>query len=314
LVFLHLGNCHSLHLTSVSFYHTVEEISAVPQSIDSNPPRHHVESHSIASQALHEERTIKVCLPAQYDSRRVYPLLICHDGNEFLSYVRVATIANRLAASEAVLPVIAVFIETVRGRRRDDYHPAGRRSHDYADFVAGECIPAVRDLYGQPAQPHQIALFGASLGACANLRILADHPGVARFTLLFSGFYDPETQAMIAQTDGLQDISAYMVVGQSERQAKTPSGVFDVLTYNEQAHALLSERGVKVDFHIAPGQHTWGFWQQELPAALHWLSDKLHAAAETDLQAGGSGPIDAAETLQQPNHVLDAAGKVRESN
>ncbi|MCY0870084.1 MAG: alpha/beta hydrolase-fold protein, partial [Firmicutes bacterium] len=204
----------------------------MPESSDLKSLRHSVQSHAISSQALHEERTIKVCLPAKYDSRRTYPLLICHDGNEFLSYVRVATIANREAESGQIPAMITIFIETARGRRRDDYHPEGSRSHAYAEFVAKECIPALRSLYGQPAQPHQVALCGASLGACANLRILADHPEVARFTLLFSGFYDRPTQTLITQARGLCDISAYMVVGEAERQAKTPSGVFDVLSYN----------------------------------------------------------------------------------
>ncbi len=44
---------------------------------------------------------------------------------------------------------------------------------------------------------------------------------------------------------------------------------------NQYIHDLLLERGIKHEFFIGPGHHSFDFWQQRLPSSLAFLRDRL---------------------------------------
>lgn len=232
-----------------------------------------VESHVISSVFLGEERTVKIFIPASYDENQPLPIVYCHDGLEFFTHGRVATIANELMSNGDIPPFLIAGIAVNLDHRRDDYAMDGVRHREYLQFVVDECMPLMEQTYR--IHKNHIMMAGISLGAVATLSFMLHYPDVFRRLVLFSGAYFPSFQERIAATFDLSDVAAYMFIGDEEREAKTPSGVYDFYTYNEQMRDLMVQKGAEIDFEVGPGNHIWGVWQKQLPSALRWLGRQM---------------------------------------
>ncbi|MHB1682662.1 MAG: alpha/beta hydrolase [Bacilli bacterium] len=236
-----------------------------------------IEGHTLYSAHLSEDRTIKVYLPPEFDGQRVYPVLYCHDGNEFFSLGRIATIANELITSGLLAPLIIVGIAVNRNQRTEDYSLSGNRHEAYVQFVTKECIPFVERLYPISQEASARAMAGISLGAVATLHLAQRMGARLPNVLLFSGaYYDPFLQ-FITEQKTAEGFSAYMIVGLAETTVETPAGVYDFLTANRNMKTILEAQGVAVAYREEEGKHIWGFWQRHLPDALQWLSGQLPA-------------------------------------
>ncbi|MFX4301402.1 alpha/beta hydrolase [Alicyclobacillus tolerans] len=227
-----------------------------------------IEAHVWQSRALGEERTVKVYLPPNYDTHTAYPIVYCHDGLEFFTHGRVATIAQQLIAEGRLKPVLIAGIAVNLQQRNQDYAMDGTRHEAYCEFVLDECIPEIEQHYS--VDPAQRSMAGISLGAVATLSMMLHKRSLFRHFMLFSGAYFPSVQEALRMVADLSEYRAYMVVGDEEAEATTPNGVYDFLTYNRQMRDLLQERGMDITYKEAPGNHIWGFWQKLLPDALTW--------------------------------------------
>lgn len=232
-----------------------------------------IESHDLYSSQLSEERTIKVFLPPNYDSSQRYPVLYCHDGNEFFTHGRIATIANQLIAEGQLRPLLIVGVAVKLSRRTDDYAPDGERHDAYARFVFDTCIPFVEETYS--VHPHQRSMAGISLGAAVTMELYLRHPDRLPRLLLFSGAYYETVLQHVRQEPSLKQLQAFMVVGRQETEVVTPYGPYDFYRLNQTMRDVLRIRGVNLEYQEADGTHIWGFWQKQLPTALRWLESSL---------------------------------------
>lgn len=233
-----------------------------------------IESHSLQSKFLNEERNIKVFVPPNYDPAVPLPIVYCHDGLEFFTHGRVATIANQLMLDGEIPPFLIAGIAVNLNKRRDDYALDGARHGAYQRFVIEECLPMLDGLYN--VDDHQRMMAGISLGAVASLGFMLAYPQYFHTLILFSGAYFPDVQAYIREAAELSRLYAYMVIGDEETQAKTPSGgVFNFYQYNEDMRDILFDKGAQVEYRVGHGNHIWGFWQKELPDALRWLGKNI---------------------------------------
>lgn len=245
-------------------------MSGSPFQIDPKYTHRVIEAHEIYSSQLFEERTIKVYLPPSYNANQTYPILYCHDGNEFFSHGRVATIANQLIGEGLLQPLIIVGIAVHHSRRTEDYAPDGERHEAYSRFVLDTCIPFVEESY--PVDEKKRFMAGISLGAVVSLELHLRAPDLLPRLLLFSGAYYPTVIEDVAKQSDLKGLSAYMVVGRQETAVKTHHGDYDFYHLNQTMRDMLNLRGAKIDYSEAEGTHIWGFWQQQLPASLLWLN------------------------------------------
>ncbi|MBX5436731.1 MAG: esterase family protein [Alicyclobacillaceae bacterium] len=239
------------------------------------PVRRIIKNHQLYSAHLREERTIKICLPPGYDENRRYPVLYCHDGAEFFTHGRIATIANGLIAEGRLQPLIIVGITVARSQRTDEYAPDGARHEAYLAFVSAECMPWVEARYPVDPHPGRRFMAGVSLGAAVSLALCVRHPASFSRLILFSGAFYPSALALIREARPLPGVAAWMVVGRQETAVETPHGAFDFLSLNRSARDLLAGRGVDVEYREVDGRHTWGFWQAQLPSALEWVRASL---------------------------------------
>lgn len=229
-----------------------------------------IEPHNLYSVHLQEERTIKVCLPPHFDRTRSYPVLYCHDGNEFFTHGRISTIANQLVAEGKLEPLLIVAIAVNMPHRRDDYALDGARHAAFQQFVMEECLPFVEARY--PVDATRRSMAGSSLGAVVSLSIALRHPQQLNRLIMLSGAFYPVVQSAVAAEASLRDLNCFMVVGRQETALETKHGTYNLLALNQQMRDKLRIRGANVTYHEADGEHVWGFWQRQLPDALVWLN------------------------------------------
>ena len=236
-------------------------------------PRRTIVAHDLYSAHLGEERTVKIYLPPGAPVKHPLPVLYCHDGNEFFTHGRIATLAHERITDGRLPPFAIVGVAVNLPQRTDDYSMAGERHARYMRFIAEECLPFVERSHPELGHSRERrCLAGVSLGAVASVSALLAFPDLFDRAVLLSGAFLGEAREHISRLSGLSGRRLYMRVGLDEASAKTPAGTHDFLTANRLARDLFAAQGAAVDYAEHAGSHIWGFWQSELPAALAWFT------------------------------------------
>jgi enterochelin esterase-like enzyme len=233
-----------------------------------------IEAHTFFSQYLHEERTIKVFLPPDYDSARPYPIMYCHDGLEFFTHGRIATIANQMILEGTLKPMLVAGIAVSKTNRNDDYGIRGSRHDAYCRFVVNECMWAMEETYN--LNPKERFMAGISLGGTVSVSLSLQYPHLFSNLLLFSGAFFPSVQEHVKKVADLSFLNAYMVVGKQETAVETTSKtIHNFYGYNQQMLDILRTQGANVTYKEGEGTHVWGFWQKQLPEALMYVNQLI---------------------------------------
>ncbi len=224
---------------------------------------------NLPSEALQETRSIRIVLPPGYNELLTYPVLYCQDGEDFINFGRLATQMTRLILDEDLGPAIIVAVDVNKAVRTDEYSPEGTRFSAYCRFFAEELIPFIERKYPVRTNPESRILAGDSLGGTVSLHLALDYPDLFTRVLSLSGAFLASTQERIRHEQDLSWLELYMLIGLQEESVETTRGTFDFLAANRAARELLEERNTQLTYLEEEGKHLWGFWQQELPSALH---------------------------------------------
>nr|NNM91342.1 esterase family protein [Bacilli bacterium] len=233
------------------------------------PTPRRIEVYKLFSNHLDEERDLKVYLPPNYDREIAYPVLYCHDGLEFFTYGRIATLATELIEQRVVPPFIIVGIAVSTKARTEEYSLHGSRHEAFLPFLYEECIPFIEQRLR--IDPTHRFMAGISLGAIVTLHFAERYPAMLSRLLLFSTAFRQDSITWLQHAALNVETALFMLIGEQEDQAQTPIGVFDFLTTNREAVTMLRARGIAVDYREEQGTHSWGFWQQHIQDALRFL-------------------------------------------
>lgn len=214
---------------------------------------------------------MRIFLPPGYNDLVSYPVVYCQDGEQFFNFGRLATHATRLILDDHLPPFIIVGVDVDLPRRTEEYSPSGKGFDAYCRFFVQEMVPFVENEFPVRGQANERVLAGDSLGGTVSLHLALDRPDLFRRVLSLSGAFFDDTRERIREEDDLSDLDMYMLVGLDETDVKTDRGVFDFLGHNRRTRALLEERKARLYYEEKPGRHVWGFWQNELPAALRYF-------------------------------------------
>lgn len=226
---------------------------------------------TLTSEALGTERSLRILVPPGYDESFDYPVIYCQDGEQFFNFGRIATYALALMAEEKVEPFLVVGVDVDLKQRTAEYAADGERFAQYVRFFNAEMLPYVEQQYAVRNVPKHRILAGDSLGATVSLHLALDRPDLYANVLSLSGAFLNPTQNRIEYAVDLSWLNIYMLIGTEEHEVETTRGTFDFLEANRTTHRLLKSRGAKMHYLEKPGKHIWGFWQQELPAALRYF-------------------------------------------
>jgi enterochelin esterase family protein len=142
----------------------------------------------LQSQLLNAARSFSVYTPPGYDPNgSPYGLLVLFDGEAYrdTSSIPGLVILDNLTAKQQISPLVAVLVNTQNGTRHRDL----ANSPLFADFVAEELIPWVRQNYHVSTDLARTIVGGYSLGGLMSSYCGFRHPEVFGNVLSQSGSY-----------------------------------------------------------------------------------------------------------------------------
>ncbi len=236
---------------------------------DSRPGR--VEDRVFESRALASSRRVSIYFPARYRPTRRYPLLVVHDGIDYLRYASLQVVLDNLIHRLEIPGMIVALAQP--GERLEEY--AASQAH--ARFVSEELVPKLERDLPLLAVPEGRGLMGASLGGVAALFTAAQYPERFGRLLLQSGsfafadigdhprgpVFDPVARFINGYRADPQSVSERVFVS---------CGTYESLIYeNRSLLPALESTGMEVKYVEAPDGHNWENWRDRLRQGLSWL-------------------------------------------
>ena len=223
------------------------------------------------SDAFADVRPVQIYLPALFRDTRRYPLLIVHDGADFLRFSNLQTVLDNLIYRLEIPPMIVALIDSPR--RLEEYADDER----HADFLAKELVPTLEGRYPLLPGPSARGVLGASFGAVASLSAAWRHPGVFGNLFLLSGsfaFTEIEEHGKDSAFDPVVDfVNAFRKLpGRPADRLFVSCGMYEpMIYYNRSMVPVLQSTGMDVRYSEALDGHNWENWRDRLREGLSWL-------------------------------------------
>jgi enterochelin esterase-like enzyme len=233
-----------------------------------------IKKELVTSRFLDETKEILVYLPPGHEALSNLPMLVLHDGPDYFNLGRIVTQATPLIEAGELKPFVMVAIPVNKERRTSEYSPAGQRQPYHIRMVIEELLPLVRERYPVSKEREDLVIGGSSLGGTVSLHLALQHPTVCSQVLSQSGAFLQQTIDEVMRQPSLSHLRVYQSIGLSETAVPTHMGTLDLVARNREMKQHLQEQGAQVIYHEEEGDHTWGFWQRELPRALRLFFGK----------------------------------------
>lgn len=226
---------------------------------------------SLYSEAFGEMRQARVYLPARFRRSRRYPLLIVHDGSDYVRYSDFKTVLDNLIHRLEVAPMVVALTDAAERLEEYPDNPA------HARFLTEELVPLVEKEFPVRNEPHARGLMGASFGAVACLSCAWRNPGFYGRLLLQSGsfaFTDiGESHRGPTFDPVVEFVNAFRRdPGRPSEKVFVSCGTYESLIYeNRSLVPLLQQTGMEVRYVEARDGHNWENWRDRLRGGLSWL-------------------------------------------
>ena len=225
----------------------------------------------LASEVFGGPRDLHVYVPARFRDNRRYPLLVIHDGVDYLKFAALQIVLDNLIHALEIPPLIAALTQSPD--RLVEYGASDR----HAKFIGDELVPWMTANYPLIDEPEARGVMGASFGGVASLHAAWRNPGLFGRLLLQSGsfafsdigrhkrspVFDPVAEFMneFRESPGLVAERVYM-----------SCGIYESLIYeNRSLVPRLQAQGIEVRFEEARDAHNWENWRDRLRNGLSWL-------------------------------------------
>ncbi len=226
----------------------------------------------VPSKALRRDHPVRLYLPARYQPSVSYPLLVVHDGTDYIDYANAKVVLDNLIHRLDVAPLVAAFI------------PPGDRMVEYpnhaphARFAARELLPALAEQVNLAESASGRCLMGSSFGGIAALSTAVRHPGMFGSLLLQSAslvFTDigADHGGGPAFDPVVKFVNAYRARPSApvERIFQT-CGIYEpLITPNRSMVSTFREAGMTVRYVETRDGHNWENWRDTLRDGLSWV-------------------------------------------
>ena len=223
------------------------------------------------SKHLPGPRDVQIYLPPRLRKSQIYPLLVVHDGPDYLEYSSLKTVLDNLIYRHEVAPLIAAL--TRSPNRLVEYAADPRHSA----FVAEELVPAVEAKLPIDPRPATRGLMGASFGAVAALSTAWRHPGEFGRLLLQSGSFAFTDIGESHRGEAFDPVVEFMnrfraEPGKPSERVFLSCGQYESLIYeNRSLVPRLQETGMRVRWTESRDGHNWENWRDRLREGLSFL-------------------------------------------
>ena len=230
-----------------------------------------LETLKFASNAFQDTRELEIYLPARFRRSRAYPLLVVHDGLDYLRYADLKNVLDNLI-HRLEIPAMIVGL-TQSPNRLVEY--TGNEQH--ARFLSEDLLSEVAAKFPLLDDRNARGLVGASLGGVAALHAASRYPRTYGQLLLQSGsfafsdpghhkkgpIFDPVVRFVNEYRNDPFAIAEkiYMSCGMYE----------SLIDENRSLVPLLQDQGMQIFFEEARDAHNWENWRDRLRQGLTWL-------------------------------------------
>jgi len=228
------------------------------------------------SPALGRDADVSVYLPARLRANGRYPLLVVHDGGDYLDFSSMRTVLDNLIHRLDMAEVVVALT-----------HPQ-QRLVEYADdvahatYIAEELVPRLEQELPLLGEPSGRGLMGASFGGVASFSIARRFPGMFGRLLLQSGSFafsdigSSDRGPLFAPAEAMINEFRQNPVAFSER-VFVSCGVYESLIYeNRSLIPVLQSTGMEIRYVEARDGHNWENWRDRLRDGLSWLLPSPH--------------------------------------
>jgi enterochelin esterase family protein len=230
-----------------------------------------LEELTVPSAALGRDARVTLYLPARFRRTRRYPLLLVHDGGDFLAYGGMKTVLDNLLHRLDVAEMLVAFLHP--GERLVEYadHPG------HARFLVEELIPRLERDWPLDPDPAARGLMGASFGAVAALAAAVRHPGRFGRLLLLSGSFAFTDIGPSRRGPAFEPVVSFVNAFRQRPTRVTERlflacGTYESLIYENRSMApLFQSAGMEVRYVEARDGHNWENWRDRLREGLSWL-------------------------------------------
>ncbi len=226
----------------------------------------------VGSRALGRDAHVTLYLPARFRRTASYPLLVVHDGADFLQYAAAKTVLDNLIHRLDVADLVVAFTDP--GERLVEY----ANSPAHARFLTNELVPKLEAELPLIGQPSGRCLLGSSFGAVASLSTAYRSPKTYGSMVLMSGSF---VFTDIGEDHGggpVFDPVVKFVNRYRERPRKVTDrmflscGIYEPLIVPNRAMVTTFEStGTQVRYVEARDGHNWENWRDRLRDALSWV-------------------------------------------
>jgi enterochelin esterase family protein len=226
----------------------------------------------IPSTAQRRENRVDVYLPARFRRTARYPLLVVHDGGDFLEYASMRTVLDNLIHRRDMAETVVAF--THPGDRLVEYP----NSSAHARWIATELVGRLEEELPLAAGPAGRALMGSSFGAVASLSTAVRYPGTFGSLLLQSGSFVFTDIGGDHGEDPAFDPVVKFVNRYRARPARVADRLFvscgvyeDLIVQNRSMVPVFTATGMEVEYVESRDGHNWESWRDRMRDGLSWV-------------------------------------------
>ena len=226
----------------------------------------------VPSRALRRNCRVTLYLPARFRRSARYPLLIVHDGGDYLGFASAKNVLDNLIHRLDVAEIVVAFVYP--GDRLNEY----ANSAAHARYLTAELVPRLEAELPLVAKPGGRCLMGSSFGAVASLATAYRYPDVYGSLLLQSGSFvftdigrdhgggppfEPVVRFMNRYRAAPRKVADRLFVS---------CGVYEPLIVpNRSMVPVFEAAGMAVRYVEARDGHSWENWRDRLRDGLSWI-------------------------------------------
>ncbi|HEY7007961.1 MAG TPA: alpha/beta hydrolase-fold protein [Jatrophihabitantaceae bacterium] len=226
----------------------------------------------LPSRALRRDCAVTVYLPARFTPAGRYPLLVVHDGRDYLEYAAAKTVLDNLIHRLDVAEIVVAF--TTPGDRLVEY----ANSAAHARFITTELVPQLEGELPLLGTAAGRCLMGSSFGAVASLSTAYRYPDMFGSLLLQSGSFVFTDIGLDHGGGAVFDPVVKFVNRYRAKPRRVADRVFvscgvyePLIVPNRSMVPTFEAAGMTVRYVEARDGHSWENWRDRLREGLSWI-------------------------------------------
>jgi enterochelin esterase-like enzyme len=226
----------------------------------------------VPSRSLRRDCPVTVYLPARFRRTASYPLLVVHDGPDFLQYAAAKPVLDNLIHRLDVADTVVAFVQP------EDRLKEYANSTAHSRFLTQELVPQLELELPLVGKPSGRCLLGSSFGAVASFSAAVRSPKTYGSLVLMSGSF---VFTDIGMDHGGGEVFDPVVKFVNKYRARpthvaerlfVSCGVYEpLIVQNRSMVPTFESAGMTVRFVEAWDGHNWENWRDRLRDALSWV-------------------------------------------